>query len=62
MTVYTEFELRCDCGMPGDPYGCEPAIYGSNKAKVLAEAKSDGWTTVRRQGEDLNFKPGHDRG
>lgn len=60
MSVYTEFELRCDCGLPDDLFGCEPAIYANSKARVLKEAKGDGWTTRRRDGRTYNYKPGHD--
>ncbi|GGN99874.1 hypothetical protein GCM10010112_94050 [Actinoplanes lobatus] len=60
MSIYTEYELRCDCGLPGDPYGCDPAIYANTRAKALADAKAEGWTTQRRDGRDYHYRPGHD--
>jgi hypothetical protein len=60
MSVYTEFELRCDCGLPGDKFGCDPAIYASRKEVALREAKESGWTTRRRDGRTFHYRPGHD--
>lgn len=51
MSVYREVELRCD-GRPGDPYGCEPAIYAKTGHQARQEARAAGWLTGALGGKD----------
>lgn len=41
MTIYVQFELRCDGG--AGPYDCEPPIYETTKAAALTAAMKQGW-------------------
>jgi hypothetical protein len=61
MSVYVEYELRCDCGGERDPFGCEPAIYANNAERAWREAAEDGW--VRRRdgsGAYKHYRRGHE--
>lgn len=61
MTIYTEYELRCDCRGDEDRYGCEPAIYGATKAQATRDALDAGWTVHALHGGVVrHFRPGHE--
>lgn len=61
MSIYTEYELRCDCRGDAGRYDCEPAIYGHTEAQVWAEARDAGWVRwPQRNGEWTHYKPGHE--
>lgn len=62
MSLYVEYELRCDCGGERDPYGCEPAIFADTAERAWRDAKKAGW--VRRRdgsGKLKHYRPGHER-
>ncbi len=59
MTIYTQFELRCD-GLPG-PFDCEPAIYENRLDQALDTARRQGW--IQKNGKHLcpDHQDGGDR-
>jgi hypothetical protein len=61
MTIYTEYEVRCDCGGDEDKFGCEPALYGATKAQAWSDAANDSWVTHVLPGRKVkHYKPGHE--
>jgi hypothetical protein len=50
VTVYVEYELRCDGA--GGPYNCEDVIYTLTAAEARQVARERGWLVVRTGGKD----------
>jgi hypothetical protein len=46
MTIYPEYELRCD-GVSGDPFGCSNVLYATSRVRVLIHAAEAGWKIGR---------------
>ena len=59
MSIYIEYELRCDCRGENDPYGCEPAIYANTQARAWRDAQDAGWVRRQVRGNIKHYKPGH---
>lgn len=47
MSLYMQYELRCDGG-PG-PYDCEPAVYENTLARAEETARKWGWVKKGRK-------------
>jgi hypothetical protein len=63
MTIYVEYELRCDCGGESDKFGCDPPVYANTADRAWREASEEGWVRRRDGSGNLkHYKPGHEPG
>lgn len=61
MSIYVEYELRCDCRGERDPYGCDPAVFALTAEQAWRDAQEAGWSRRRDgSGKYKHYKPGHD--
>jgi hypothetical protein len=58
MSVYVEYELRCDVGMPNDRYACNEIVYAFSAAEARRIARGRGWS-CRTKGGVKDFCPDH---